>query len=131
MIVLETSAIVAIYKREEGFERYLDAISRAESVSMPASCFVESVITLSKFASAKADIERFLDSHEIGLASIDLRIAKLASEAFLRYGKGRGHPARLNFGDCFSYAVAKELGAPLLFKGDDFVHTDIESALTA
>jgi ribonuclease VapC len=52
----------------------------------------------------------------------------IAGDAFSRYGKGRGHPAGLNYGDCLSYAVAKQLGIPLLFKGNDFIHTDITSA---
>ena len=55
----------------------------------------------------------------------------IAAEAADRYGRGSRHPARLNFGDCLSYAVAKDFGAPLLYKGDDFVHTDIECALPA
>ena len=62
---------------------------------------------------------------------IDATVSWLAADAFLRYGKGRGHRAQLNFGDCLSYAVAKQLDAPLLYKGDDFIHTDIKSALTS
>ena len=62
---------------------------------------------------------------------LDSSVSKLAADAFFHYGKGRGHPARLNLADCLSYAVAKHLNAPLLYKGDDFIHTDIESALPA
>ena len=123
--------MVAIYKREGDYGDYLQAIAHAESASLPASCFVESIMVLERHASAKGDIENFLEAHEIAVASVDAKVAKLAAEAFLRFGKGRGHPARLNFGDCLSYAVAKHLGAPLLYKGDDFIHTDIESALPA
>lgn len=131
MIVLETSAVVAIYKREADVELYLQAITDADVLMLPASCFVESVMALSRFASAVRDIERLLDRHEIGIASIDAPVAKHAVDAFSRYGRGSGHPARLNFGDCLSYAVAKHLRAPLLYKGDDFALTDIESALPA
>jgi ribonuclease VapC len=131
VIVVETSAMVAIYRREPDNASYLEAIARAEAVSFPASCFVESIMALSPFPSAKSDIERFLVKHEIGLAPIHEQVAKLAADAFLRFGKGRGHPARLNFGDCLSYVVAKHLDAPLLYKSDDFSRTDIESALVA
>ena len=123
--------MVAIYRREPDHADYLQAIARAESANLPASCFVESVMVLARHASAKQDIEAFLDKHEISLTPLDAGSAKLAADAFLRFGKGRGHPARLNFGDCLSYAAAKQLGAPLLYKGDDFVHTDIVSALSA
>jgi ribonuclease VapC len=131
MIVLETSAVVAIYKREAGSERFLAAISEADVLVLPASCFVESVMALSRFASATRDIERLLERHEIDIAPIDGAVARHAVSAFSRYGRGSGHPANLNFGDCLSYAVAKHLNAPLLYKGDDFVHTDIESAAPA
>jgi ribonuclease VapC len=129
--VLETSAVIAIYKREADSERFADAISRADSVMLPASCLVESVMALARFPTAARDIERLLDRRQIGIAPIDHSVSKEAIGAFLRYGRGRGHPAQLNFGDCLSYAVAKHLNAPLLYKGDDFIHTDIESALPA
>jgi ribonuclease VapC len=129
MIVVETSAVVAIYKREADNELYLRAIAEADALMLPASCFVESVMALSRFASAADDIERLLERHEIGVAAIDATVARHAVDAFSRYGRGSGHPARLNFGDCLSYGVAKHLAAPLLYKGSDFDHTDIESAL--
>lgn len=62
----------------------------------------------------------------IAIIAIDAEIAGRAADAGERYGRGTGHPARLNFGDCLSYAVAAHLGLPLLFKGDDFAHTDVE-----
>jgi ribonuclease VapC len=67
----------------------------------------------------------------LAIGVFDRMTARMAADAFLLYGKGRGHPAQLNFADCMSYAVAKHLGAPLLYKGSDFAHTDIESALAA
>jgi ribonuclease VapC len=131
VIVIETSAMVAIYRREPDHQSYIEAVARAESARLPTSCFLESIMALARFPSALAEIEAFLDKHEISLAPIHDQVAKIAVGAFLQFGKGRGHPARLNFGDCLSYAVAKHLGAPLLYKGDDFIHTDIESALPA
>jgi len=121
--------MVAIYRREPECDSYLAAIARAEAATLPTCCFVESIMALSRFPSATADIERFLDQNEVTLAPVDAKVARLAAMAFLRFGKGRGHPAQLNFGDCLSYAVAKHLDAPLLYKGEDFIHTDIETAL--
>jgi len=129
VIVLETSALIAVYKREADADRYLRAMAEAGVLVLPATCFVESVMALSHFASAPRDIEQLVDRHGIIISTLDEPIAKEAANAFLRYGKGRGHPAQLNFGDCFSYAVAKHLDVPLLYKGGDFVHTDIKSAL--
>jgi ribonuclease VapC len=131
MMVIETSAVVAIYKREPDSEQFLQAIIEADALVIPASCLLESVMVLSAFPSASNDIENLLEQHEISIAAIDGAVARHAVSAFNRYGRGARHPARLNFGDCLSYAVAKHLGAPLLYKGGDFIHTDIESALAA
>ena len=88
--------------------------------------FVEaSFVMLSrKRAGGLADLQVFLDDGEIERVPVDLRQAEAAVEAFRRFGRGR-HPARLNIGDCFAYALAKTTGEPLLFKGGDFARTDI------
>jgi ribonuclease VapC len=72
-----------------------------------------------------------MDVQDLHVPAFSSVMADLAADAAERYGRGSRHPARLNFGDCLSYAVAKHLKAPLLFKGNDFTHTDIESALPA
>jgi ribonuclease VapC len=74
-------------------------------------------------------LDSFITRFGIAITPITEAVARRAAEAFERYGRGSGHPARLNFGDCLSYAVAAEQHAPLLFKGADFAHTDIKSAL--
>ncbi len=74
-------------------------------------------------------LSNLLDSARVAIASIDAQAAVLALEAHARYGKGTGHPARLNMGDCFAYALAQERGEPLLFKGEDFARTDVRRAL--
>jgi ribonuclease VapC len=76
-------------------------------------------------------LERFLRDADISIFGSDARQARLAADAFERYGRGSGHPARLNFGDCLAYAAATALGAPLLFKGDDFSRTDVTPAAVA
>lgn len=74
-------------------------------------------------------ITGFLDDSAISIHPISHITARLAADAFERYGRGTGHPARLHFGDCLSYAAAIELDAPLLFKGQDFAHTDVKRAI--
>ena len=76
-----------------------------------------------------ARVDLFLESGRLRIAPIDAEVAQIARLADRSYGRGTGHPARLNFGDCLAYAVAKSLDAPPLYKGDDFIHTDIGSAL--
>jgi ribonuclease VapC len=79
----------------------------------------------------KTWLARLIEVQDMEVPSFTPEIADIAADAAERYGRGSRHPARLNFGDCLSYAVAKHLGAPLLYKGDDFRHTDVESALAA
>jgi len=82
-------------------------------------------------AEAAEDVSAFLGTAGIGIAPITEQEAMVALEAFARYGKGRGHPAQLNMGDCFAYAVARTHRTSLLFKGDDFAKTDIPPASTS
>jgi ribonuclease VapC len=82
-----------------------------------------------KTGGSDAQIDAFLTEMNIGIAAFTADQARIARDAHARFGKGSGHPAQLNFGDCFSYALAQALDAPLLFKGADFSHTDIRPAL--
>jgi ribonuclease VapC len=129
VIVLETSAIVAIRQLEPDSHRLRARIAHDEHPVLPASVHVEFALLRRLGPARTAWLREFLAEFRITTASIDHAIAELAADAAERYGKGTGHPARLNFGDCLAYAVAKHLDAPLLYKGDDFIHTDIESAL--
>ena len=131
MIVIDTSAVVAIYRQESERDFFAGVITNAERRILPAHAYLEAMMVTSIEPSARAWIDAFVEQMRLATASIDGAVARLAADAFFRYGKGRGHPARLNFADCLSYAVAKHLDAPLLYKGDDFIHTDIESALPA
>ncbi|MBK3395788.1 MULTISPECIES: type II toxin-antitoxin system VapC family toxin [Methylobacterium] len=124
MIVLDTSALVAIALDESESE----AFSRIIAVNGMA--LVKTAMVLEARLSAGA--EHFLDGLMAlpSLRSVDFdhRMVRAARDAFLRFGRGRGHPARLNMGDCMAYAVAKVWRLPLPFKGDDFVHTDLTPA---
>lgn len=130
MIVIETSALTAIYRRETDFNRYQKLIAQAETLVLPPSVYVE-FSALRRYGEPRRWLDQTIEQYGITFGEIGSAVARLAADASERYGRGSGHPARLNFGDCLSYAVAKHLDAPLLYKGGDFIHTDIESALPA
>ena len=129
-MVIDTSAIIAILTGEPERQVFNDAVENAGSRVMSAASFVEAsiVIQSSRGYDGLRDFDLFVASAGIEILPVDLEQARVAREAFRRYGKGR-HPAALNYGDCFSYALAKTTGFPLLFKGDDFAGTDIEPAV--
>jgi ribonuclease VapC len=129
MIVIDTSALIAIFRQERERDEFGDAIVEAERRILPAHAYLEYVMVTSGEPQSRVWIDAMIEQLRLATGEIDAAAAQLAADAFLQYGKGRGHPARLNFADCLSYAVAKRLDYPLLYKGDDFIHTDIESAL--
>jgi ribonuclease VapC len=128
MIVIETSALAAIYRRESDADLFRERIAKTETLVLPASAYVE-LSSLRRYGKPRRWLDQMIERYDIAFGEIDAGVAGLAADAAERFGRGSGHPARLNFGDCLSYAVAKHLDAPLLFKGDDFALTDIESAL--
>ncbi len=130
-MVIDTSALVAILLREPDAERFASAVEGAAVRLVSAVTRVElsCVIEGRKGEAGRTDLELLLRDGGIEVASVTPQQASIAIDAFRRYGKGRGHPAALNIGDCFSYALAVATGYPLLFKGNDFRHTDIRSAL--
>jgi ribonuclease VapC len=130
---VDASAIVAILNREPQADAFADAIESSGSAVTSAIAIFEATLALCRtrhaaVEEAAADIEEFLSLAKIQCVPIASEEARAALDAFARYGKGRGHPAQLNLGDCFAYAVARNRGVPLLFKGDDFIKTDIEPA---
>lgn len=129
-MVLDTSALLAILQDEPERRAFNEAIEQADSRSLSTASFVEVslVIEARHGADGLADLDLFLAKAEIELVPVDVEQAHAGRRAFSRYGRGR-HPAGLNFGDCFSYALAEVLGEPLLFKGDDFAQTDVEPAV--
>ena len=130
---VDASAIVAILTREPDADALADLLESARSpITSPIAVFEAALgICRKRHASveeAEADIREFLGVAEIRAISITEREAETALAAFSRYGKGRGHPAQLNLGDCFAYAMARNHRTALLFKGDDFSQTDIAPA---
>lgn len=130
---VDASAIVAILTREPEADALADILDGARAPITSAIAVFEAALGLCRkrhasVGEAQADIDEFLSTASIRTVSITGKEAEVALEAFARYGKGRGHPAQLNLGDCFAYAVAKNYRTTLLFKGEDFSHTDASSA---
>lgn len=130
MIVIDTSAVIAILNDEPERRAFNEAIEKAEACLISAASLVEISLVLesSKGYEGVRDFDLFLARAGIKLADVDAEQAEIARTAFRKFGKGR-HAAKLNFGDCFSYALAKAYDAPLLFKGNDFSQTDVQRAV--
>lgn len=130
-MIVDTSALVAILRAEPGALRFAQAIQAADERRLSAVSFVEAAAVIESGGDpiAKRRFDDLLREAEIAIEAVSVTQARIAREAYRDYGKGRGHRAKLNFGDCFAYALAKEMGEPLLFKGKDFSHTDVESVL--
>jgi ribonuclease VapC len=125
MTLVDASALVAIVQAEpEAFE-FIEFLERNE-VLIPASALVETEI-LAIRRGLGSDLERLIAKLSAEVIALDRSMVPIAADAFRRYGKGR-HKAGLNFGDCLVYATAKHLNLPLLYKGQDFIHTDLKSA---
>jgi ribonuclease VapC len=128
VIVVDTSALVAVVFGEPEAERFLAAM-RSDLVVISAVSLVEGLVVAEarQGPDAARDLELLVDGVVARVAPVDEAHARAAAGAWRRFGKGR-HPAGLNFGDCFAYATAALANLPLLFKGDDFAQTDIGAA---
>ncbi len=130
-MIVDSSAIVAVLTTEDNYELYLDALTDADQIRLSAATFLETAIVLSRSRDVGMGhrFDRLLTDIGAVIEPVTEKQARLARAAHRDFGRGSGHPARLNFGDCFAYALATERGEPLLYKGDDFGHTDVRSAL--
>jgi ribonuclease VapC len=130
-MIVDTSAIIAILRNEPEAEAFANAIASAKSRRLSAVNFVEAaaVIDGSRNPIASRRFDEFCREAGLTIESVTPEQAKIAREAYKDFGKGSGHPAQLNFGDCFAYALAKVLRESILFKGQDFKNTDLDSAL--
>ena len=129
-MVIDSSAIVAILLKESETEAFIGAIEADGTRLISAASVVEAGIVLERRLGYEAgrDMDDLIREAEIAIAPVDAEQAQLAREAFRRFGRGN-HPAGLNFGDCFSYALAQARSEPLLYKGGDFGKTDIAAAV--
>ncbi|MFT4286538.1 type II toxin-antitoxin system VapC family toxin [Nocardioides sp.] len=126
-MIVDTSAMVAIIQAEPEAERFLETMRDAPSLRMSTPTMLELSLVLGPERIARAT--DLVQESGTGLEAFTKDHLLVAQQAHARYGRGSGSPAKLNFGDCMSYALAKVRDEPLLFKGDDFRHTDVTSAL--
>jgi ribonuclease VapC len=129
-MILDTSALLAILLDEVDAAAHATAIANAPDRRISAATWVETaqVITTRRGERGVEAFRALVEKMQAKIEPVDLALAELAYSAWKQFGKGR-HPAALNFGDCFSYALAKHRGESLLFKGEDFSRTDIQSVL--
>lgn len=130
-MIIDTSALIAILRDEFDAEAFAQAIGTTAHRRLSAANYLETalVIDASGDPIASRRFDDLIKEARISIEPVTEAHARIAREAFRDFGKGSGHPAKLNFGDCFAYALARATGEPLLFKGDDFNHTDIIPAL--
>jgi ribonuclease VapC len=130
-VIIDTSALVAVIALEPDAPLFATAMDRAEVLRISAGSYVEAAIVLNRRRDPALDgkFEAMMNDVGFVIEPVTPEQARIARQAYRDYGKGSGHPAQLNFGDCFSYALARDKREPLLFKGDDFIHTDLRSAL--
>ena len=128
-MVVDTSAVLAILFAETGAEGYVRAIENADACRISAACYLEAALVIDNRGDAVASrtFDLFFRRSGIAIEPVTFEQSQIARQAYRDFGKGR-HPAGLNFADCLSYALAKSLDEPLLFKGSDFARTDIERA---
>lgn len=126
-MIVDSSALVAILKNEDDAATFASVLE-ASTTSVSAASLLETYLV--EGPDRYDTIDDLVSAAMLDIVPFDGRQAREARLAHARYGKGSGHPAHLNFGDCMSYALAKVTGEPLLFKGEDFTHTDVEPAYT-
>ena len=131
-MIVDTSAVIAILRDEPDALSFATAVANASSRRISAASYFEAAaaIDASRDPIASRRFDDLVREAQLVIEPVTEAQARIAREAFRDFGEGSGHPAKLNFGDCFAYALAKAMSEPLLFQGEDFAHTDITSALT-
>jgi len=131
-MIVDTSVLVAIMRKEADALAFARAIIDADVSRLSAATYVETaaVIDGRRNPVISRRLDAFLVEMRVVIEPVTEAQARIARDAYRDFGKGSGHPAKLNFGDCFSYALAKAMNEPLLFKGGDFRHTDVTPALS-
>jgi ribonuclease VapC len=129
-MIVDMSALIAIIKMEPEAASFANAMEKAGTLRISAATLLEAFIVVDGYRIPKlsARLDEIVDYPKIVIEPVTVEQAKIARQAYRDYGKGSGHRANLNFGDCFTYALAREKREPVLWKGDDFVHTDLRPA---
>jgi ribonuclease VapC len=130
-MIIDASAILAILRDEPEARSFAQQIANTGSRRVSAVNYVEAAVVIdgSRNPIASRRFDDLFREAQLVVEPVTETQARIAREAYRDFGKGSGHPAGLNFGDCFAYALAKATGEPLLFKGDDFTHTDLAPVL--
>jgi len=130
-MIVDSSALIALLEKEPDFEDLLGKLMRAEApLRMASASFLETAIVIDSRRSPEGSrtLDDLIAEFEIEIVPFTAEHARIAREAYRDFGKGSGHPAKLNFGDAMAYALARSEREPLLFVGNDFSHTDIDAA---
>jgi ribonuclease VapC len=130
-MIVDSSALIAILKHEPERLAFSTILHQAESLHISAATYLEFSIVIDsrKDPALSLEIDEVLERYDIQIEPVTASQAKIARQAYRDFGKGSGHRAGLNFGDCFTYALAREKREPVLWKGDDFGHTDLRPAI--
>ena len=129
-MIIDSSALVASLRAEPEQAQFAAIIVRAGGGRLSAASYIETAIVIDRARDPVTSraLDPFLAANGIVVEAVPAEQAKIAREAYRDFGRGSGHPAQLNFGDCLTYALAKAMAEPVLFKGDDFSHTDLDAA---
>jgi ribonuclease VapC len=132
-VIVDSSALIAILAGEPDAEELNDVLSGAVRPALSVANYLEAAIVLDRHPARRAGekLDRYLVAGQVELADVTESQARIARAAYRNFGRGTGHPAGLNFGDCFAYALAIDRDESLLYKGNDFQHTDVGSALSS
>jgi ribonuclease VapC len=132
-MIIDTSALIAILRAEDDASDMAHAIEQAGMRQISAANYLEAAVVIdgSRDPVASRRFDELVQAADLRIEPVTQDQAQIAREAYRDFGKGSGHKAGLNFGDCLAYALAKTTGQPLLYKGNDFTHTDITPALPA
>jgi ribonuclease VapC len=132
-VIVDSSALIAILAGEPDAEELNDVLSGAVRPALSVANYLEAAIVLDRHPARRAGekLDRYLVAGQVELADVTESQARIARSAYRNFGWGTGHPAGLNFGDCFAYALAIDRDEPLLYNGNDFTHTDVRSALSS
>jgi len=130
-MIIDTSALIAIIKGEPEADSMAATMQAADVLRISAGTYFEASIVTDVYRNPRlsARFDEILERTKMVIEPVTVEQAKIARQAYRDYGRGSGHRANLNFGDCFTYALAREKREPVLWKGDDFGHTDLRAAL--
>jgi ribonuclease VapC len=130
-MIIDSSALLAILKGEPEAEAMAQAMETADSLRLSTGSYLEAFAVLDAYRNPRlsARLEEIVEHPRMTVEAFTAEQAKIARQAYREYGRGSGHPARLNFGDCMTYALARIKREPVLFKGEDFTHTDLRPAI--